>query len=159
MDREFRSWKNQVRLVPVQLGAVADEVLRFLGNDQVDARPLVRIERDVPDTLPPVIAIKDKARQVLVNLCKNALEAMPYSGTLTLRMKAATDSARIEACDTGAGISEGFDVFQPFHSGSLLSCDLAESGALRSSHEGRLVSSGRPVTTVGQPDSFRRDEP
>lgn len=113
---EFRSFyrKTEVQLEPVHLDTLVDEVLRFLENGQGNAKPLVRIERDLPDDLPPVLANKDKVKQVLVNLCKNAIEAMPDGGTLALRMKATADSARIEVCDTGAGISEGVDVFQPF---------------------------------------------
>lgn len=113
---EFRSFyrKNEVQLEPVHLGALADEVLGFLENGQGNAKPPVRIERDLPDDLPPVVASKDKVKQVLVNLCKNAFEAMPDGGTLALRINTTADSARIEVRDTGAGIDEGVDVFQPF---------------------------------------------
>lgn len=43
-------------------------------------------------------------RRALLNLVHNALDAMPYGGTLTLRGQQDTSRVRLEICDTGNGI-------------------------------------------------------
>lgn len=45
-----------------------------------------------------------RLKQVLLNLCLNALQAMPRGGRLTLRARVQGDAAEIEVEDTGAGI-------------------------------------------------------
>jgi two-component system sensor histidine kinase HydH len=64
--------------------------------------------------LPHVRVDPEKMRQVLLNLCNNAIEAMPAGGTLILKAYARSDSLNIEVIDTGSGIPAGLDVFQPF---------------------------------------------
>ena len=68
----------------------------------------------VPDTLPSVQADADKLKQVFLNLCKNAVEAMPAGGTLTLRAHCAAEQVIIEVADTGDGIPDGVNIFEPF---------------------------------------------
>ncbi|MCZ7678293.1 MAG: ATP-binding protein [Sandaracinaceae bacterium] len=56
--------------------------------------------------LEPAPAMVDptRVREALVNLAKNALEAMPAGGTLTLRACLAGERAQVEVIDTGPGI-------------------------------------------------------
>ena len=56
----------------------------------------------------------EKLLQVILNLTKNAVESMPEGGTLTLRAYSTGEEVVIEVGDTGSGIVEGIDVFQPF---------------------------------------------
>jgi signal transduction histidine kinase len=68
----------------------------------------------MPAELPQVYVDPEKLRQVLLNLCNNAIEAMPSGGTLTLKAYAEADEVIMEIIDTGSGIPAGFDVFEPF---------------------------------------------
>lgn len=56
--------------------------------------------------------------EVLVNLIRNAAEAMPEGGDLDVQAKRETDEVVIDVCDTGIGIAEDDlpKVFQPFWS-------------------------------------------
>src|SRR5262249_27599104 len=59
---------------PVDLNAIALDVLQALGTDLRAHRIAVRTEFDAG--LPPVLAHKGQLQEVLVNLVSNALEAM-----------------------------------------------------------------------------------
>ena len=47
-------------------------------------------------------------------MIKNAGEAMPNGGTLTVAVTASDGSVAIHIKDTGIGIAPGSDIFQPF---------------------------------------------
>jgi PAS domain S-box-containing protein len=64
--------------------------------------------------LPTVAADVDKMKQVIVNLVKNAAEAMPGGGKISIRGSAAADKVILEISDTGTGIPPGVDIFEPF---------------------------------------------
>jgi signal transduction histidine kinase len=69
-----------------------------------------QFEADLPSiTLEPV-----RMKQAILNLCQNAVEAMPDGGTLTLRSYVSEKQMIIEVSDSGIGIPDGLDVFQPF---------------------------------------------
>ena len=60
------------------------------------------------------MADRDKLKQVLLNLCKNAFEAMLEGGTLTVRLHNFGEYITLEVADTGIGIPAGVDIFEPF---------------------------------------------
>ena len=64
--------------------------------------------------LPKVRVDIDKIKQVILNLAKNAVEAMPNGGNLLFRGSAGTAAVILEVADSGAGIPPEVDVFEPF---------------------------------------------
>ncbi|TJY41071.1 diguanylate cyclase [Cohnella pontilimi] len=64
-----------------------------------------------------VMADRDKMVQVLLNLIRNAFEAMKEPGTVSVRLKRDAGMCRIEVEDTGCGISESGlqKIFNPFY--------------------------------------------
>lgn len=53
-----------------------------------------------------VSGVKDELRRVFINLLKNAQEAMPDGGTITLRTEMKAEDVEIHIQDTGTGIPE-----------------------------------------------------
>jgi signal transduction histidine kinase len=51
---------------------------------------------------------------VILNLCKNAVEAMPDGGSLKMQGLPKADGVILEVADTGTGIADDLDVFQLF---------------------------------------------
>lgn len=67
-----------------------------------------------PD-LPAIRVDRCKMLQVLLNLGKNAVEAMGRAGgTLTLGAHAEEDGVVVTVGDTGPGVADDIDVFEPF---------------------------------------------
>jgi signal transduction histidine kinase len=52
--------------------------------------------------------------QAILNLCENALEAMPNGGRLTLKAYAGNGVVAVEVVDTGIGTPAGVDIFELF---------------------------------------------
>jgi signal transduction histidine kinase len=64
----------------------------------------IQLEVDCPAGLPPVLADADQVRIVLGNLIRNAREAMPQGGRLTVRGRPSGDGVEVAVSDTGVGI-------------------------------------------------------
>jgi len=65
---------------------------------------LVVENREVIAQLPPVVADPIQLERVFLNLLKNAIEAMPKGGTVTIRPSINNGYIKIEFTDTGTGI-------------------------------------------------------
>ena len=66
------------------------------------------------ENLPAIVVDPEKIKQVILNLCKNAVEAMPNGGNLTVKATGSEGGVILEVTDTGEGIAQGVDVFQLF---------------------------------------------
>jgi len=74
----------------------------------------VEVELDVATELPPIAVDPERLRQVLQNLVRNAVEAMPDGGRLTLRARHAGDHVELDVADTGQGFGDEAPVFDAF---------------------------------------------
>jgi PAS domain S-box-containing protein len=111
---EFRSLTRRqiLDLQPTQVATLAREVLA--GEALAYAARGIEVEQAFPPDLPQISADGEKLKQVLLNLCKNAVEAMPQGGTLTLRAHHTGGQISLEISDTGVGVPTGVDIFEPF---------------------------------------------
>src|SRR5215475_8085564 len=57
---------------------------------------------------------QEKIKQAILSICQNAVEAMPSGGVLALRGYESEGRIFLEIGDTGAGVAEGLEVFEPF---------------------------------------------
>jgi signal transduction histidine kinase len=64
----------------------------------------IATEVTCPPTLPPVLADLDQLRIVLGNLIRNARDAMPEGGRLSIEARPSGGEVAVEIADTGAGI-------------------------------------------------------
>ena len=105
--------------VSVDVVTALDETLLLLEKLDTVADK-IKIERVFAQRRIPILADRDAIKQVLWNLCNNALRAMPHGGTLSVRAEAISNGfARIYVRDTGIGIApaEAAKIFEPFQSG------------------------------------------
>jgi two-component system sensor histidine kinase PilS (NtrC family) len=102
----------------VDVAILIEETLLLIER-QGGASGKVRIERKYAEKSLRARADRDAIKQVLWNLCNNALRAMPDGGVLSARLEAGTDCVRISIRDTGIGIDARSvaRVFEPFQSG------------------------------------------
>jgi hypothetical protein len=99
----------------------------------------VRVEPGVP----PVAVDQVQIQQVLINLMRNAVEAMTASKgdkALSVRASKDGDAIRIEVRDTGPGIEDAEKIFDAFFTTkeSGMGMGLAVSRSIVESHGGRL---------------------
>ena len=106
------SRRETYHLQPSSLAGLAQEILTMEASNYASKR--IRIELKVEADLPLVLADHGKIKQALLNLFKNAQEAMPKGGTLTLRAYKSEDRVILEIRDTGIGIPKDFNIEEPF---------------------------------------------
>jgi signal transduction histidine kinase len=67
----------------------------------------IEAQVDCPADVPPALADPGQIRIALGNLVRNACEAMPSGGRLTLRARGEGGAVEVAVIDTGAGIAPG----------------------------------------------------
>jgi two-component system NtrC family sensor kinase len=111
------SRQTQTYMETVDINRAVDDALRVLFN-QYKNLP-VEIIKDYDETSPSVRGNFANLGQVLINIVRNALQALPGGRgkiTLTTRRCSAADTVVIECSDTGTGIPAALlkDIFKPF---------------------------------------------
>lgn len=109
------------QIEPRDLNATVTESLALMA-DALEARGIA-VERRLDANLPPIPHDAARIKQVLLNLVKNAAEAMESGGRLTVTTAADDGRALVTVADTGGGIPEAVRdrMFYPF-------CTTKESG-------------------------------
>ncbi len=76
----------------------------------------ITVEVELDNRLSPISVDPELLKQVLINIIKNAIEAMPKGGRLKVTSAINGDFVRIEIADTGCGIpaEKLKDIFNPF---------------------------------------------
>jgi signal transduction histidine kinase len=124
----------------LSLNAWLEEKLNFvqplLDQNHVDLR------RNLDPDLPPVQADADQLWEALLNLIRNAVDAMPAGGNLTVSAKRSGAEALVSISDNGRGMSEeeARHLFVPFFTtkGDGTGLGLAYAQQVVSEHGGRI---------------------
>lgn len=139
------------------------EVLeRVFGLAKVEAPAGIEIVRDYDPSIPEVFVDEDQMIQSVLNLARNAIQAMGDSGTLTLRSRSKRQFTighhryklivMVEIIDTGPGIPEPMleQIFLPMITGRAegtgLGLSIAQS--LVNRHNGLIECTSKPGKTV-----------
>ncbi len=98
----------------VDLNALLQQSLLLL-RQRLENKGIIILEQYEPD-LPCPAMDASRMKQVFLNLCINALQAMPHGGTLTVRSERSGDGVAASFIDSGEGIpAENMPrVFEPF---------------------------------------------
>jgi signal transduction histidine kinase len=98
------------------LSELCGSLLDFLAPELAAAQ--VEVRRDLPGGLPPVHGDEGQLRAVLLNLVRNAREAMAGGGTLSVAARRQGDVVEVDVGDTGGGIpaEDLVRIFDPFYS-------------------------------------------
>jgi len=114
LTRQFREFvrKEKYDFQPTELRNLIDDVIKLQGPDFVERN--IQVEAVVSSDLPAVKVDGNKIKQVLLNLVKNAVEAMPGDGKITIEARATQNTVVLEISDTGVGIPLDVDAFEPF---------------------------------------------
>lgn len=143
---EFRALarRDRMSVLPTNLDELAREVLR--AESPVIHGAGVRVTTDLAEGMRAELVDGGKIKQVLLNLVKNAVEAMPDGGELHVAGSITDDDVIITVRDSGVGIREGVDPFEPFATTKLEGTGLGLPVARQivSAHGGTLSYEAAP---------------
>jgi PAS domain S-box-containing protein len=111
---QFRtiSRREKYEFRPTQLAELIDEIVKIQAPHL--AQSGIRVTSRVAQDLPLLNLDTDRLKQTFLNLIKNAAEAMPAGGTISIEADVADSDVVLEIRDTGSGIPLDVDAFEPF---------------------------------------------
>jgi len=137
---------DRVHYQSADLEQIIDEVVQLLRPEASAARVTVRREHG-RERIPSARMDGEKMKQVVINLLRNAVEAMPEGGVVTVESGLVDGRARLVVRDTGPGLPPGVDVFQLFVTtkpkGTGLGLSIVQQIVLQ--HGGDIVASPGPA--------------
>lgn len=121
MEALLRDFLRYARLRHIDLvpGSLNDQVRQVLGAYQAQAdSQKVDLQQYLDPDLPSIRLHSDSLQSALMNLVKNALEAMPDGGQLWVRTHSNRNGVSLDLIDTGGGVDDNtvMHMFEPFYS-------------------------------------------
>ena len=114
MQQLLDSSRPSSDIAVLQVNEVIQHLVQFVHGDLAARQIECRLE--LAEELPPIRMSLDQLKQVLLNLIKNAQDAMPQGGTLRCTTTRQAGGLSIRVADTGSGIAPEHLrlVFEPF---------------------------------------------
>ena len=94
---------GEVNRAPADLTRIIREVVEFAEPELVGLG--IRHHVEFPTKLPLVLVDEDRIKQALVNLFRNAGQAMPEGGELLIRLRRVRNHVELTITDTGVGMT------------------------------------------------------
>ncbi|HWP48195.1 MAG TPA: ATP-binding protein [Candidatus Limnocylindrales bacterium] len=107
LDRNLSSFLNSGRLPPPEkVSLQINQVIKSVVDFQYPVARLskVIIQTELEEGLPLIELDEDQFRLVLLNLIRNAIQAMPEGGNLKILTRRVEKYIEVEVSDTGCGI-------------------------------------------------------
>lgn len=108
----------RLRALDLRAGSLNDQIERVLTLFEPQAREQrVQVIRYLDPDLPSMMLDGETLQAALVNLVKNALEAMPDGGTLVARTRPTRMGIALDLIDTGVGMDDktAMKMFEAFY--------------------------------------------
>ena len=105
---------NRMQYARASLEALTDEVTRLLRPEARQTGVTLRRQRLGSGAIPDLPMDIEKMKQVVINLVRNAIEAMPGGGVVTIETGLLNGLAKLVIRDTGPGLPLELDIFQLF---------------------------------------------
>jgi len=138
---------QEKRTAEFDIAASLSETLDLLANSP-ELRADHRIERSIAPASYTLVGDSDQIRQVFWNLARNAFQAMPSGGLLSVSTEIGAEVYRICFTDSGRGMSELDQrrLFQPFRTNfpSGTGLGMAISYRIVQAHGGEIDVASRP---------------
>jgi len=134
---------SKVRNLDLRIGSLNEQVERVLDLFAPQARESgVEIVRYLDHDLPSIMLSSEMLQAALVNLVKNALEAMPNGGQFIARTRGTRTGVALDLIDSGTGMDERtaikmFDTFYTTKSGGS-GLGLPTARKIIEAHGGRI---------------------
>jgi PAS domain S-box-containing protein len=105
---------SQPKKIMTSINSVVEDVSAFL-HEELKVRHVV-FQTSLDPQIPEISVDPKQMRQVLINVMKNAMEAMPEGGELSITTQLQDDRVKLRIIDTGQGITpeDLKSVFDPF---------------------------------------------
>jgi signal transduction histidine kinase len=136
---------NRLHFREGSLEAVVDEVVRLVEPEAQKNGVSVR-RQSFGEPIADVRMDVEKMKQVVLNLVRNAMEAMPEGGTVHVETGGVDGRARVVVQDTGPGLPPGLDIFQIFVTtkakGTGLGLSIVQQIVMQ--HGGEITASSEP---------------
>jgi signal transduction histidine kinase len=133
---------------PVQVSAIVEAALR-IHRRTIEAKK-IRLQSELPANVVAELH-RGEVLQVVSNIVKNALDALPAGGTLRLRLRKQRGEVQFVIADNGEGVPKENlgEIFQPFfttkgENGTGLGLSLSKAIVERHRGKMRIRSSVRP---------------
>lgn len=109
---------------PCDVEALVEDILQLVGPSLAESGIRLRRERDA--AMPAVALDKNQIEQVLLNVLKNAAEAVGRDGTIAVRTGVDRHAPWLEVVDSGPGLDEAAraQLFTPFFTTKPRGCGL-----------------------------------
>ncbi|HLN20189.1 MAG TPA: [Fe-Fe] hydrogenase large subunit C-terminal domain-containing protein [Bacteroidales bacterium] len=132
--------KNQVNHQQINIRQLVKQSL-----DSIIMPGNVKVTVDDQTTNPDAMLDSEQMMQVITNLIKNAVDAMPHGGTITITLEDTLSDVFIFIADTGSGIKEEdrSKIFEPFFTtksiGKGTGLGLATAYGIVKMHKGQIT--------------------
>ena len=115
VDFLFAVRPMDVRIRLGRITSILDQVCDFVEPELNEEH--ITLKRTYPSTLPRLMIDENAIKQALLNIIKNAMNAIKDSGTITVGAKIDSNNVVISVKDTGTGIAdEALDkIFEPYY--------------------------------------------